>query len=64
MVIEVLDKELKTLSEDKLQKVYEYVISLKSTPVIKKRQIGTLSDDFISIADDVDDIPEGMEEFV
>ena len=74
MAYETLKEEIASLSEDKILLLLDFARFLKqedlhsgetqTNMVHKKRKIGFMAEDFISISPDFDTCLEGMEEYV
>ena len=76
MPIEMLEKELARLPDDKIMVLVEFARFLKQSAIVgektvqqnkpsssPKRQLGSMAKDFISIAPDFDICLDGMEEY-
>ena len=79
MPLEMLEKELAGLSDDKIMVLVEFARFLKqsatgtsgqsgvgqsASAVSPKRQLGSMAKDFISIAPDFDTCTDGLEEYM
>jgi len=69
MAYDTLVKEAEELSEDKLRKVIEYILLLKTEDSENgtgghKRKLGVYKDEFFYMSEDFDEVPDCFKEYI